>query len=151
MQISRTSILTSFFLRWVQKKLEVQKARTTTSSGHNSQHPAEHICSITATKNTYWFPYSSRGILLLSYRLCITVVLQTILHPHAGVFTRCLYTKRRVLRSNPPSVATKQEQKNNFSRPSCYFTIHEINTFTNVAYASYQEDKVTGASVDPAS
>jgi hypothetical protein len=112
LQISRTSILIYFFLKWVQKKLEVQKPRTTTSSGHNSQHPVAHICSIMPTKNIYWFSYSSRDILLFSYKLYITLVLQTVLHPYAGMFIRCLYTKRHVLtRSNPPSVATKRKQK----------------------------------------
>lgn len=141
MQISRTSILTSFFLRWVQKKLEVQKARRTTSSSHNSKIPAEHICSIMATKNIYRFPYSSRGILLLSYRLCITIVLQTILHPHARMFIKCLYTKHHVLKSNPPSVDTKRKQKTILRDHHVIFTIHEINTFTNVAYVLCQEDK----------
>jgi hypothetical protein len=95
--------------------LEGQNARTKISSGHNSQNPTAHICNIMPTKYVYRFSYSSRDILLLSYRLCISIVLQTILHTLAGMFIRCLYVyQTSVCRSNPPSVVAKLKQKTIF-------------------------------------
>ena len=151
MQISRMSILKYFFLRWVQNKLEVQKARMTTSSGYSSQHPAAHICSILPTKNIYWFSYSSRDILLLTYRLCITVVLQTILHPHVGMFIRCLYNKRHVLRLNPPSVAIKRKQKTILRDHRVILQFTKLVPSQMWLMYHARRKKVTGASVDPAS
>lgn len=131
--------------------MEVQKARTTTSSGHNSKIPAEHICSIMATKNIYRLPYSFRSILLLSYRLCITVVLQTILHPHAGMFIRCLYTKRHVLKSNPPSVDKKRKQKQFCETIMLFLQFRKLISSQMWLIYHVRRTKVTGASVDPAS